>query len=55
MSAVSIPSHEMSTGTSAAPIPSEARPEHLDYAEDPCENFVRDRALDERKPADVDE
>ena len=35
--------------------PDRREPEHLDHAEDASEHVVRDRALEEREPGDVDD
>ena len=55
MSAASTPSHEMSDGDERRTDADRGEPEHLDDAENPRENLVRNRALNERQPGDVDE
>ena len=45
----------MSAGTSGRADADRREPEHLDHAEDAGEHVVRNRALNERQPGDVDE
>ena len=50
-----MPSQAMRTGASGGAEPIEASQEHLDHAEDAGEDVVRNGALNEREPGDVDE